>query len=175
MSDEPKSQLSHRLSHPRAVKSGSSVLLGMTALVVLTIAACGDEPKAPEAAEVSVCDAVEGKVPEGTLSIRGRVVPLSKLGAAGSPGSLTGFVLTAEGCSVLVDTGDRSRVAGLQGQVTVRGEVSIRSGLEAERFRNALDLQEGTDTIDERVPSTVAIGTGARFIDAFSLSVLPEE
>ncbi len=65
-------------------------------------------------------------------------------------------------------------MAGLKGKVTVRGEVAIRSELEAQRLRNALDLQEDADSIDEKVPSPVEIGPGSRYIDAYSVSVLPE-
>lgn len=155
-------------------KTISSLAGGMAVVLGFAIAACGDEPAAPGETAVSVCDAIAGEAPDGTLTISGQIVPLDRLGAAGSPGSLTGFVLTAGGCSALVDTGDRSRVVGLKGKVTVRGEVAIRSELEAQRLRHALDLQEGTDSIDENVPSPVEIGPGSRFIDAYSVSVLPE-
>jgi hypothetical protein len=147
---------------------------GMAALLGLAIAACGDDPPSPEKTVVSVCDAAAGEAPDGTVIMSGEIVPLNRLGAAASPGSLTGFVLTANGCSILVDTGDRSRVAGLSGKVTVRGEVGIRSELEAQRLRHTLSLEATTESIDEKVPSEVEIGPGSRFIDAYSVSVLPE-
>ena len=156
-------------------KTRSPLASGIAFLLVLAVVACGDEPAAPEETAVSVCEAVEGEAPDGKLTLSGKLVPLNKLGAAASPGSLTGFVLTAKGCSVFVDTGDRSRVAGLRGKVTVRGQVAARSKLEAERLRAILDLPSGADRISEQVPSPVTIGPGSRFIDAYSVSVLPAD
>ena len=158
-----------RVMRCRGLTVGAALLLG------ISTTGCGDEPAAPDETSASVCEVVEGEAPDETLTVSGKVVPLNKLGAAGSTGSLTGFVLAADGCSVLVDTGDRSRVAGLEGTVTVRGERAVRSELEAERLAHTLGLPEGAERIDDKVPAAVEVGPGSRFIDAYSISVLPED
>ena len=158
----------------RQREAGRPLLLVVFAASLLSLglvqSGCGDDPSLPDPETASVCEAVEGDAPEGTLRIQGEVIPLKALGAAGSPGSLQGFVLAADGCSVFVDAADRSQVVGIGGEnLAVVGEVATLDKVDAGRLRHALDLSKGTEMIEDRVPSPVAIGTGGRYVDAYSI------
>lgn len=136
-------------------------------LLVLSVllAACGEEEKSRSGGDTtaaSVCEVV--RQPEGFGEVR------VEGGGWALPPSLPhlGFVLSANGCSVLVAADRLDAVKAREGiKVEVRGSVQRFGPREAERLLGRTP-DTGRDRVAIEGAPPIRVGVGAPFIDSFA-------
>lgn len=134
----------------------------VTALGAFLLAGCGsdDDSAEAEAAQLTVCESIEGQAPEGLVRVDGTAHAIPTLDS--------GFVLTDGGCAVFVAAPLGETPIERRAEVWIEGRIAALTAQELERVEFVLDHIAGRD-----VMRGAPVEADAPFITAYSVQDQP--